>query len=337
MKNILVTGGAGFIGSNFVNYIKGNKLLREKYYVCAIVDNLTYAADRQRLNDDNVPFIPKDVARLDWSILLDMYNVDVLVNFAAQTHVDNSIKELTAFEHSNILGVKNIVKHVSKFTQKKVFTVFISTDEVYGDLPVDSGKKFKEKDLLHPNNPYSWTKAAGDLYVQMHSRTFGGLDYAIARATNNYGKNQHWEKFLPMTIKNAILKRSIPVYGRGDNVREWLYTEDFCAGILKIIDGYFSRKREKIVGEIFNFGSNTQMRNIDLAKMVLGKLNRGEDLLQLVADRPGHDKKYALDWTKAKNILGWSPTTAFEDGLNYTISNTVHRIKQLDLEDKLGV
>jgi dTDP-glucose 4,6-dehydratase len=325
VQNILVTGAAGFIGSNFVRYLRKN--YSTTYNICGIVDNLTYAGDRARV-PENIPFIKKDIATLNWEYVLDFLNADILVNFAAQTHVDNSIKGIEEFEKSNILGVKNIVQGVSKYERKKVFVIFVSTDEVYGDLPLDSNKKLKETAPLHPNNPYSWTKAAGDLFVQMNNRTFGNLDYTIVRAANNYGPSQHFEKFLPTVISKAIKKESIPIYGNGKNIREWLWVEDFCAGITKVIDCYANKKENKVLGEVFNFGANSCMENIDLAKLVLKILNRDERLLQFIADRPGHDKKYALDWSKSKKVLGWEPKMQLESGVKLVISNIVTRLNK---------
>jgi len=303
MVKILVTGGAGFIGSEFI---------REAIldYELAIVDNLSYAGDMQRIEEfkDKISFYDVDIT--DKSGLIEVFNLekpDVVVHWAAETHVDRSILDSSPFINSNIIGTQNLLdiskEHgVSKF-------INIATDEVYGDLGDDG--YFYENSILNPSSPYSVSKASADMLGRSYFRTFG-LSVITVRPSNNYGPWQYPEKLIPVVILKAFADEKIPVYGSGDNVREWLYVSDCVKAVLKLID-----KGEP--GEIYNVGSGEERRNIDVVKSILKFMGKSEDLIEFVKDRPGHDYRYSLSVEKIKNDIGWEPEIMFEEGMEKVV------------------
>jgi len=311
---IVVTGGAGFIGSNFL------EVADPRLDIHCIIDSRTYASDFSRVNPKH-KLIRNDIRLMPWEYFLTTNKVDAIVNFAAETHVDNSIDNASEFIESNYLGVCNILQGLLGLSKKGLkcpLLLQVSTDEVYGDMEIDSCYRTSEYDTLMPNNPYAATKAAADLMIQAWGRTHK-VPYVICRAANNYGKNQHSEKLIPTIVRKALNGEPIPVYGDGKNVREWLYTKDFADGLCLVLEKYVVNP-DAIVGEVFNFGASTSMQNIDLVHKILGLLGLSKNLVEFVTDRPGHDRKYALDWGKATSVLGWEPHTPFEDGLRETLA-----------------
>lgn len=309
--NILVTGGAGFIGSNFIYY------LQEHYPKDRVVclDALTYAGNLHTLEEamksNDFRFIKGDIAdRASVNQLFEEEKFDVVVNFAAESHVDRSLINPEIFLRTNIIGTQVLMdaclKHgVERFHQ-------VSTDEVYGDLPLDRPDLFfTEETPLHTSSPYSASKAAADLLVLAYHRTFG-LPVTISRCSNNYGPFQFPEKLIPLMISRALSDQTLPVYGRGENIRDWLYVTDHCSAIDLII-------RKGRVGEVYNIGGHNERANIDVVKIILKTLNKPETLITYVTDRPGHDRRYAIDPTKIYTELGWTPETKFDDGIQMTI------------------
>ena len=308
---ILVTGGAGFIGSNFI-YL----LLEERpdwRIVC--VDALTYAANIHTLNEamENPGFVfyKEDIRNRDGIYaIFEKERPDVVVNFAAESHVDRSIEKPAVFLETNVIGTAVMMDACRKYGIKRFHQV--GTDEVYGDLPLDRPDLlFHEDTPLHTSSPYSTSKAAADLLAQAYHRTYG-LPITISRCSNNYGPFQFPEKLIPLMINNASQDKSLPVYGKGLNVRDWLYVKDHCYGILAILE-------KGRVGEVYNLGGHNEKANIEIVKIILKELGKSESLITYVADRKGHDQRYAIDPTKAMAELGWSPTTKFEDGIKLTI------------------
>ena len=301
---MLVTGGAGFIGSNFIRYIL------EKYEDSEIIniDKLGYGSNLNNLkgiDSDRHTFVKGDIT--DFELVSKIIrDVDVVVNFAAETHVDRSISNPYAFIESNIIGVYTLLESIRRYNPEVNF-IQISTDEVYGDIKEGS---FKEEDRLMPSSPYSASKAGGDMLVLGYGRTYN-LDVKITRCTNNYGPYQFPEKLIPKTIIRAIKDLSIPVYGKGDNVRDWLYVLDHCRGIDVVINKGESR-------EIYNISSNCEKRNIEVVKLILKLLDKPLDLIEFVEDRPGHDVRYSLDSSKIRE-LGWKPRYSFEEGIKSTV------------------
>lgn len=296
---ILVTGGAGFIGSNFVHHI-----INQDYEI-TVLDKLTYAGNLDNLKPvmSKIKFIKGDIC--DEKLVNEIAkDVDIIVNFAAETHVDRSIEEAGDFVQTNVFGVYKLLevarKHDLKFMQ-------ISTDEVYGSIETGS---FKESDNLNPSNPYSATKAAADLLTLSYFATYR-LPILITRSTNNFGKYQHREKFIPRLITRAILNQPLPIYGDGLNVRDWIYVSDNCDAINFLI------KKGK-AGEVYNIAGNNEKTNIEIAKLILRELKKPESLIQFIKDRPGHDRRYSLDTTKLRN-LGWKPKYDFESAMKETI------------------
>jgi dTDP-glucose 4,6-dehydratase len=302
MKNILITGGAGFIGSNYVRFVRKE----HPDYNVTVLDKLTYAANKSYLAYlDGIELVQGDIC--DKDIVSNLIKkTDLIVNFAAETHVDNSIKDSAPFVRSNIFGVHTILEEVRKHKIEKYLQ--ISTDEVYGSI--DNGS-FKETDILNPRNPYSATKAAGDLLCRSYFSTYN-IPVVITRSSNNYGPAQHLEKFMPVIIKNALSDKKIPVYGNGKNIRDWLFVEDNCRGI----DAVLHKGR---VGEVYNIGGENEKTNIDLVKTILKELKKPESLISFVEDRLGHDKRYSLNIEKIKKELGWSPKTDLADGIKTTV------------------
>jgi dTDP-glucose 4,6-dehydratase len=311
---LLVTGGLGFIGSNFIRYWF-NKHSRD---TIINLDKVTYAADQRNLigiEKYNYTFVKGDISNPKTVFTLSK-NVDAIINFAAESHVDNSILNSSNFVKSNIIGVHNLLEAVRKYG-----TRFhqVSTDEVYGSLPLNSKLKFNEKSRYNPRNPYSATKAAADHLVNAYFNTYK-LPVTISNCSNNYGPNQHPEKLIPKAIINTVREMPVPVYGSGLQIRDWIYVEDHCSALEQII-------KNGIYGEIYLVSANGEKRNIDVIKSILKELNKSEKLINFVNDRPGHDVRYAIDANKIIRELGWKPRTKFEKGLRLTIN---HYTKNLD-------
>lgn len=309
--NILVTGGAGFIGSNFIFH-----LLRTYPSYCIIcVDKLIYAGNLSTLtsvmDNPNYRFAKADIGdREAINQLFAEEKPDMVVNFAAESHVDRSINNPGIFLETNILGTDVLMDACLKYGIKRYHQV--STDEVYGDLPLDRPDLlFTETTPLHPSSPYSSSKAAADLLVLSYFRTYG-LPVTISRCSNNYGPYQYPEKLIPLMIVNALNNQQLPVYGNGQNVRDWLYVEDHC----RAIDLVIHKGRE---GEVYNIGGHNEMANINIVKLICKELGKSEDLITYVADRKGHDLRYAIDPTKIYTELGWLPETKFANGIKKTI------------------
>ena len=310
-ETIVVTGGAGFIGSNFVYY------MLEKYPESKIicVDSLTYAGNMSTLEEamKNPNFVFKkldicDVEGIDK--LFEEEKPDIVVNFAAESHVDRSIRTPDIFVKTNISGTQNLMNASRKHGVKRYHQV--STDEVYGDLPLDQPDLFfTEKTPLHASSPYSASKAGADLLVLAYHRTFG-LPVTISRCSNNYGPYHFPEKLIPLMIINALEGKKLPVYGDGLNVRDWLYVKDHCRAIDLII-------HKGKVGEVYNVGGHNERSNIEIVKTICKKLGKSEDLIEYVEDRKGHDRRYAIDPTYIHDELGWLPETKFDDGIAETI------------------
>jgi dTDP-glucose 4,6-dehydratase len=308
---IIVTGGAGFIGGNFIHYILGK--YPEDNVIC--LDALTYAGNLETLapvmDRPNFRFVNGDITDRDAvETLFAGERPDVVVNFAAESHVDRSIDDPGVFLRTNILGTQVLMDACRKYQTARFHQV--STDEVYGDLPLDRPDLlFTEETPLHTSSPYSASKASSDLLVLAYHRTFK-LPVTISRCSNNYGPYQFPEKLIPLMIANALNDKPLPVYGRGENVRDWLYVEDHC----KAIDIIMWKGR---IGEVYNIGGHNEMRNIDIVKLILQVLGKGEDLITYVTDRAGHDLRYAIDPAKIHRELGWLPETNFAGGIQKTI------------------
>ncbi|MBR3381708.1 MAG: dTDP-glucose 4,6-dehydratase [Clostridia bacterium] len=308
---IIVTGGAGFIGSNFIYFELKNHL--EDRVVC--LDKLTYAGNlstlEEALKNPNFAFYKVDICdRAAVYEIFEKERPDAVVNFAAESHVDRSIEDPEIFLRTNILGTQVMMDASLKYGVKRYHQV--STDEVYGDLPLDRPDLFfTEETPIHTSSPYSASKASADLLVGAYQRTFG-LPATISRCSNNYGPYHFPEKLIPLMIANALSDKPLPVYGKGENVRDWLYVEDHCSAIDLIL-------RRGTVGEIYNVGGHNEMRNIDIVKLICRKLGKPESLITFVTDRKGHDMRYAIDPAKINRELGWLPKTKFADGLEKTI------------------
>ena len=308
---LIITGGAGFIGSNFIYYQLKNH--PEDEFIC--LDKLTYAGNLSSLKDAmeqaNFKFVRGDIADREFVYsLFEAEKPDVVVNFAAESHVDRSILEPELFLKTNVIGTGVLMDACRKYGIKRYHQV--STDEVYGDLPLDSPDLFfTETTPLHTSSPYSASKAGADLLVLAYHRTYG-LPVTISRCSNNYGPYHFPEKLIPLMIINALHDKELPVYGDGANVRDWLYVEDHCRAIDLII-------RNGREGEVYNVGGHNEKSNLDVVKIILKALGKSEDLITFVKDRPGHDRRYAIDPTKIHNELGWLPQTKFEDGIAKTI------------------
>jgi dTDP-glucose 4,6-dehydratase len=308
MKRYFVTGGAGFIGSAFV------RLLLERDPNCLVTnfDALTYAG-----NPDNIAELDQSRHRfvhgniVDKEVVIENLEVgyDAIINFAAESHVDRSITSAHDFVQTNVLGTQ-VLLDVARLRGVKRF-VHISTDEVMGSLPEGDGSFFTESSQLEPNSPYAASKAAAEHFVRAAHHTFG-LDAVVTRCGNNYGPRQFPEKFLPLIISNALHNESIPVYGDGQNVRDWIYVEDHCRAILAVMERGQS-------GAVYNIGSRNQRRNLEVVESVLKTLNRPASLIRFVADRLGHDRRYAIDPSRIESELGWRPLETWESGLAKTI------------------
>ena len=308
---ILVTGGAGFIGSNFVYYELDNYPNDE--VIC--LDKLTYAGNLETLEvamkNPKFKFVKGDIAdRVFVDELFASEKPDVVVNFAAESHVDRSIENPEIFLQTNVIGTSILMDACRKYGNIRYHQV--STDEVYGDLPLDRPDLFfTETTPLHTSSPYSASKASADLLVQAYYRTYK-LPITISRCSNNYGPYHFPEKLIPLMIANALNDKKLPVYGKGENVRDWLYVEDHCSAIDLII-------RKGKIGEVYNIGGHNERTNLEVVKTIIKELSKSEDLIEFVTDRPGHDRRYAIDPTKIHNELGWLPATKFDDGIKKTI------------------
>lgn len=308
---ILVTGGAGFIGSNFIFHM----LKKYPDYRIVCLDKLTYAGNLSTLScvleERNFRFVRLDICDREGVFrLFEEERPDIVVNFAAESHVDRSILDPGIFLQTNILGTATLMDACRKFGIRRFHQV--STDEVYGDLPLTRPDLFfTEETPLHTSSPYSASKASADLLVLAYHRTYS-LPVTISRCSNNYGLYQFPEKLIPLTIVNALDEKPLPVYGTGENVRDWLYVEDHC----KAIDLILHKGRE---GEVYNVGGHNERKNIDIVRLICKALGKSESLITYVADRKGHDLRYAIDPTKIHNELGWLPETKFEDGIQKTI------------------
>jgi len=310
--NIIVTGGAGFIGGNYVHLML--KKHPEDTIIC--LDALTYAGNMETLapvmDAHNFKFVKLDIRdREGVYALFEKEKPDIIINFAAESHVDRSLVNPELFLQTNIIGTSVLMDACRKYGIKRYHQV--STDEVYGDLPLDrTDLFFTEETPLHTSSPYSSSKASADLLVLAYHRTFG-LPVTISRCSNNYGPYHFPEKLIPLMIINALHDKPLPVYGKGENVRDWLYVEDHCTAIDLIV-------RNGKVGEVYNIGGHNERRNIDVVKTIIKELGKSEGLIHYVTDRPGHDRRYAIDPTKIKRDLGWEPITRFEDGIKKTIA-----------------
>lgn len=310
--NILVTGGAGFIGSNFVFHMLEN----HPDYRIICLDKLTYAGNLSTLQpvleQDNFRFVRADICdRAAVEKVFQEEHPDVVVNFAAESHVDRSIENPSIFLETNIMGTAVLMDACRKYGIRRYHQV--STDEVYGDLPLDRPDLFfTEETPLHASSPYSSSKAGADLLVMAYHRTYG-LPVSISRCSNNYGPYHFPEKLIPLTIVNALADKPLPVYGKGLNVRDWLYVEDHC----KAIDLILHKGR---AGEVYNVGGHNEKQNIEIVKLICKELGKPESLITYVSDRKGHDMRYAIDPAKIHEELGWLPETKFEDGIRKTIS-----------------
>jgi len=322
MKNVLVTGGMGFIGSNFV------RMMLAKYDCFKIVniDSLTYASNPSNLADiaknPHYAFEKADIRdkkRIEG--IFSEYNIDTVVNFAAESHVDRSIEEPEIFLTTNIIGTQVLLETAKrnwkinpsdkycKLYEPGVRFLQVSTDEVYGALGPEG--KFTETTPLNPNSPYSASKAAADMVVRAYHKTFG-FPVNITRCSNNYGPYQFPEKLIPLMINNCLQDRKLPVYGDGMQVRDWLHVEDHC----NAIDMVLQKGKD---GEVYNIGGNNEKANLEIVKLIISNLGKPESLIEYVKDRPGHDRRYAIDNTKITSEIGWKPSYTFEEGLQQTI------------------
>lgn len=308
---IIVTGGAGFIGGNFVYYELNNH--PEDEIIC--LDKLTYAGNLETLEDafknPNFKFVKADIA--DRAAVFELFEnekPDIVVNFAAESHVDRSIENPEIFLQTNIMGTQVLMDACREYGITRYHQV--STDEVYGDLPLDRPDLFfTESTPIHTSSPYSASKASADLLVLAYHRTYK-LPVTITRCSNNYGPYHFPEKLIPLMISRALADEPLPVYGKGENVRDWLYVEDHCAAIDLVM-------RNGKVGEVYNIGGHNEKSNLEVVKTILKQLGKPESLITFVTDRPGHDMRYAIDPTKIHDELGWLPKTKFEDGIKQTI------------------
>ncbi|MBS6064160.1 dTDP-glucose 4,6-dehydratase [Criibacterium bergeronii] len=321
MKNILVTGGAGFIGSNFIKYV-----LEKNEYNVINLDLLTYAGNLENLKDisnpDKYTFIKGDICDKDLvQSIFEKYDIDTVVNFAAESHVDRSIENPEIFLQTNVYGTVNLLENAKKYwkidKENKYSTEYkqgvkylqVSTDEVYGAL--GKAGMFTEDTNIQPNSPYSASKASADLFVRAYHNTFG-LPTNITRCSNNYGPYQFPEKLIPLMINNCIENKSLPVYGDGMQIRDWLHVKDHCTAIFTVL-------QKGKIGEVYNIGGNNEKANIEIVKLIINALGKSEDLITYVKDRPGHDRRYAIDNSKITNKLGWSPSYTFEQGIKETV------------------
>jgi dTDP-glucose 4,6-dehydratase len=307
---ILVTGGCGFIGSNFIRYL----LTSQPDWSVTNVDKLTYAGNLENLSDlsesRRYDFIRADIAEAPRMEELIGKGVDAVVNFAAESHVDRSIEAPDTFIRTNVFGTFALLEGVRKiFLKKRIRFLHVSTDEVYGSLG-ETGA-FSEETPLAPNSPYSASKTAADLLVRAYHRTYG-LPVLITRCSNNFGPYQFPEKLIPLMISNALEDRELPIYGDGMHVRDWIYVEDHCRALLEVL-------RHGREGEVYNIGGQNERPNLSVALTILDHLGKPRSLIRYVTDRPGHDRRYAIDFSKIENELGWRPLVSFEEGIRRTL------------------
>lgn len=321
MKNILITGGAGFIGTNFVKH-----MLNTYSYNIINLDALTYAGNLENLRDienhERYTFVKGDITNAQLiNEIFEKYEIDTVVNFAAESHVDRSIEDPEIFLMTNVRGTQVLLDAAKKYWKvnpndkycrafkEGVKYLQVSTDEVYGTL----GKigMFTETTPLAPNSPYSASKTSADLFVRAYHETFG-MPINITRCSNNYGPYQFPEKLIPLMINNCLKGKQLPIYGDGMQIRDWLHVKDHCTGI----DTVLHKGR---IGEVYNIGGNNEKANIEIVKLIIKNLGKTEDMIKYVQDRPGHDRRYAIDNTKITTELGWSPSYTFEQGIKETI------------------
>lgn len=312
MKKILLTGCAGFIGSNFVKCVAANN----RHFEFMILDALTYAGHYPTIqndieNNEHLSFVNIDIRDKEKvDALFKEHKFSGVIHFAAESHVDNSIANPNIFIETNVLGTLNLLNASLNFGASDLRFCHVSTDEVYGQLG-EEDPAFTEDHPVSPNSPYSASKASSDLLVHSYHETFG-LDTVMTRCSNNYGPYQFPEKLIPLMISNALEGKSLPVYGDGRNIRDWIYVEDHNEGVWQVYNKGKS-------GEVYNLGGESERRNIDVVKTILQELNLGEELITFVEDRKGHDWRYAINFSKMQNELGWSPKVAFEQGIKQTI------------------
>jgi len=309
MKRILVTGGAGFIGSNFINYILSGR----KDVFIVNLDKLTYAGNLKNLtgveSHPNYKFIKGDIVNDELvKYIFEKYEITHVINFAAESHVDRSILGSEIFFRTNVLGTNVLLENAKEFEIEKF--IQISTDEVYGSL--GSEGQFEETTPLQPNSPYAASKASADMMALAFHHTYG-VPVVITRCSNNYGQLQFPEKLIPLMIINALNNRKLPVYGDGLNIRDWIYVIDHNKAIELVLD-------KGKIGEVYNIGANTEKTNIEIVKLILNQLGKPKELIEFVKDRPGHDKRYAINSNKIKNELGWEPGHSFETAMKDTIN-----------------
>ncbi len=321
IHKILVTGGAGFIGSAFVRLLISRDCPRQGYsevfkrglslkYKVVVVDKLTYAGDLERLKEveGKYKFYKTDICDIkQLEQIFEKEKPQIVVNFSAETHVDRSILDSSPFIRTNVIGTQVLLDLSRKYKIKQF--IHLSTDEVYGDIKKG---KFSEDSPLKPNSPYAASKAAADLLIRAYIRTYG-FPAIIIRPCNNYGPWQYPEKLIPLAILKILRNEKIPVYAQGENVREWLYVSDCAEGILKILE-------KGKIGEVYNLGSQREIRNIEVVKLLLKILNKNEKMIEFVKDRPGHDLRYSLDSSKIFKEIGWRAKMNFETGIKLTIS-----------------
>jgi len=325
MKKIIVTGGLGFIGSNLI------KILKEKYFIINI-DKVTYASNFKNIDPSikNYKFYKIDINnKIFIKNILRKYNPSIIFNLAAETHVDRSIDGPKQFIESNILGVFNLLESI-KNHKKKIKLIHISTDEVYGDIK--KNYKSKEEDAYNPSSPYSASKASGDLLIKSYIRTYK-IPAIITNCCNNFGPNQYPEKLIPTIIYNILNKKPIPIYGKGENLREWIYVKDHCDALIKVAE-------KGVIGENYNIGSGIVLNNIQIAKKIIStfkKINYNKNIkskIHLVKDRPGHDLRYCLDSTKIRNKLKWKYKSSFDQKINETIFWYINKFRSNYFENK---
>jgi dTDP-glucose 4,6-dehydratase len=318
MKKIIVTGGLGFIGSNLIN------ILKKKYFVINI-DKVTYASNFKNIdpNTKNYKFYRQDINnKIFIKQILKKYNPSIIFNLAAETHVDRSIDGPKQFIESNILGVFNLLESIRNYN-RKIKLIHISTDEVYGDIK--KNHKSKEEDRYNPSSPYSASKASGDLLIKSYIRTYK-IPAIITNCCNNFGPNQYPEKLIPTIIYNILNKKSIPIYGKGQNQREWIYVKDHCNALIKIAE-------KGSIGENYNIGSGTVLNNIQVAEKIISAFKRIvhkiniESKIYLVKDRPGHDLRYCLNSSKIKKKIKWKAHSNFNERINETIIWYINKFK----------
>jgi dTDP-glucose 4,6-dehydratase len=318
MKKVIVTGGLGFIGSNLIN------ILKKKYFVINI-DKITYASNFKNINPNikNYKFYKRDINNQSFiKYILKKYKPSIIFNLAAETHVDRSIDGPKKFIESNILGVFNLLESIRDY-KKKIILIHVSTDEVYGDIK--KNYKSKEEDSYKPSSPYSASKASGDLLIKSYIRTYK-IPAIITNCCNNFGPNQYPEKLIPTIIYNLLKKKPIPIYGKGENIREWIYVKDHCNALIKIAE-------KGLIGENYNIGSGTTLNNVEIAKKIIATFKKIthdykiKSKIRLVKDRPGHDLRYCLDSSKIKKKLKWKCKSSFNQRITETVIWYLNKFK----------